>query len=229
MKRINKKENTLIILELESYSLEIIKRGVHLSNLLNGFCYIIFYAKKIDKLNINLIYALLESKKACGFLKVNEFSVKYYSHEKEIIEDVKGRIKSLVITQIILARDIESRLDEIIYDAYSNLLLKNIPKSDFHFVSSTTDVTTINWGFNSGIAGFLYKNFMGQNIVYFSRIYRDTVEGIFLKAGSTNLNNGLFIQSEQEELIYFDVTDNVATKSALQLKDYLSQENSLMY
>ncbi|KAB2335134.1 hypothetical protein [Bacillus mesophilum] len=222
MKHIKTRENTLIVLELETYNLDVIRRGVKLATLINGLCYIIFYAKKIDEFNLNLSYALIEAKKASELLKADEFIFKFYKYDKEFIGDLKKHIESLEITQLVLARDIESRLNEIFYGSYSNFLLKKIPNTDLHFVSSSSNSELkISWGYDSGISGILYKNNDNQNILSFSRVDKNTIPGIFFKCKSTDFNNGIFIHFKSEELIYYDVTDNLATKSQFQLQDYL--------
>ncbi|CAG9622257.1 hypothetical protein [Sutcliffiella rhizosphaerae] len=215
-----KKENILILVELENYSFEVIKRGVDLANLMNGSSYITFFASKADEFNINLYLALSELEKAANLYKVEGFCVEYYHHEKGVIEKIKKQIKEFSITQLLLARDIESRFDEIVYGSYSNLLLKKIPNTDLHFVSADTS-ESFDVNYETGIAGFLKKDIKGRNIVHFSSTEIGSTKGIFFKLGFTDFNNGLFIEFTDKDLVYYDVVDNIATKSSHQIENYL--------
>lgn len=213
-------ENFLIVLNLESFNLEVIERGIELAEKMKGNCYISFYVREKDKFNLSYYYALSEMQVALDTHNIHKFNIITFNHEKQITADIKNRIFSLSITQLVLANEEENRLVKAIYGSYYNSLLKNIRNIDLHVVARKhkgLDST----GYEPGITSFLSKDSTGKEIVCFSKSFTDTNEGIFFKLESTDFNHGIFISFKDHKISLYEVVDNLATKTSLPLKTFL--------
>ena len=224
MNVISVREHVLILIDFDTYSIDLIKKGVKLAKQMNSKYSVLLIANKGNKLELDLdfYYVLSECKKACNTYEVEDLFVRFFQTDNDFVHELTKICMILDISQIVLAKDVMSRWEEIIHGSKSNFLLRTVPSVDLHFV--TVEKTELeNTEYDTAVHGYLFKTSHKEYALTFSEGNKQSsIEGIFFKQLATDFNTGIFVSLDDQDLTHYEVVDNKAYKSCYQLKDYLS-------
>lgn len=181
--------NVLVVLEWSSDHSQLIQRAQKIAQAFDSYFYVVFFEfEGIGReYQDELIFMIKGVILNCEKYGASASYFKIYKNDKEFYKHFDELLKELSISQIIMAGEVESRMNEIFFGSTKNRLAKNYPDHDFYYISPVNK----QWDYSIGIKAYL--NPTDDKLTFSSEKYSvSTIEGIFFKKMDTDFDNGIF-------------------------------------
>lgn len=198
----DRKNNVLVLIEFRNNYSNLIRCAYKIAEAYQSNFYVVFFEfggithEYIDELEfmfkgINLM---------CTRYSAAASLFRSYKDNKQFYDHFNNLVKELTITNVIMAGEVETRMNEILHGSTLNWLLKEFPDVDFHYISALKKEP---WDYDIGIRAYLDKT--NDELTFKYDKFR--LEGIFFKEKATDFNSGIFKyyeNYEEKEYIIFN-------------------------
>jgi two-component system, OmpR family, sensor histidine kinase KdpD len=215
-KRDTEKGEILILMDLDSFSPNTIKRGAKLARAFGISFNLLFLIAPLDEeKDVELNFALLESEKISLQHGAKKCLFEKYRSNMEALSKMKKLRENIPFTQVILAHPGESRWEEIIYGSIFNHLIKKMPDLELHFFSINKTFPYEDRKYCQGIHAFLQTGIDEAEYLVYENINSNITKGIFFKEESTDFDTGIFVASGKKGIITYKIQDGKAVACLL--------------